>query len=89
MAQLMIYNLRAATAFTLLSSLLFGVLRVYKILPDDESTVVLGYSVFFFVITFWQRIRAAGPKNGQPANKEQLTISFQSVGPKQSLRFGS
>ena len=85
---MMIYNLRAATAFTLLSSLLFGVLRVYEILPDDESTVVLG-GVFFFVITFWQRIRAAGPKNGQPANKEQLTISFQSVGPKQSLRFGS
>ncbi|CAL1172213.1 unnamed protein product, partial [Cladocopium goreaui] len=54
---LMIYNLRAATAFTLLSSLLFGVLRVYEILPDDESTVVLGHGVFFFVITFWQRIR--------------------------------
>jgi hypothetical protein len=57
----MIYNLRAATAFTLLSSFLFGVLRVYEILPDDESTVVLGHGVFFFVITFWQRIRAAGP----------------------------
>lgn len=54
---LMIYNLRAATIFTLLSSLLFGVLRVYEILPDNESTVILGYGVFFFVMTFWQRIR--------------------------------
>eukprot|EP00435_Cladocopium_sp_Y103_P059233 s1102_g21.t1 len=54
---LMIYNLRAATAITLLSSLLFGVLRVYEILPDNESTVVMGYCVFFFVMTFWQRIR--------------------------------
>ena len=71
----MIYNLRAATAITLLASLLFGVLRVYEILPDNESTVVMGYCVFFFVMTFWQRIRAAGP-NGQPANKEQLTISI-------------
>ena len=67
---MMIYNLRAATVFTLLSSLLFGVLRVYEILPDNESTVILGYGVFFFVMTFWQRIRAAGLKNGQPAEVE-------------------
>ena len=58
-AQVMIYNLRAATFITLLSSLLFGVLRVYQILPDDERTVALGYAVFLLVMCFWQRVREA------------------------------
>ncbi|CAE7642041.1 RE2 [Symbiodinium sp. CCMP2456] len=54
---LIVYNSRAAFLTCLVVSVLIGVLRGCKVLPDEGWTVVLGHGTYLFVFAFWQRLR--------------------------------
>lgn len=58
MSLLVLYNSRAAFLSSLLVSLSVGILRVAELIPDGLWPTLLAYSVFPFVLFFWQRIRS-------------------------------
>ncbi|CAE7266854.1 unnamed protein product [Symbiodinium sp. CCMP2456] len=54
---LIVYNSRAAFLACLVISVLVGVLRGYRVLPDEGWTVVIGHGSYLLVFLFWQRLR--------------------------------
>jgi len=58
MSLLVLYNSKAAFLSSLLVSLCVGMLRAAKFIPDGFWPTLLAYSVFPFVLFFWQRIRS-------------------------------
>ncbi|CAK9024985.1 unnamed protein product [Durusdinium trenchii] len=55
---LMVFNSRAATVVSLLTSLLVGVLRVCDYLPDELWTTSIPCLAYLVVFCFWQRMRS-------------------------------
>lgn len=58
MSLLVLYNSKAAFLSSLLVSLCVGMLRAAQFIPDGFWPTLLAYSVFPFVLFFWQRIRS-------------------------------
>ena len=54
---LMVFNSGPAFAISFLVSVLVGTLRAHRVIPDQAWTLSIVYAVYFFIFSFWQRIR--------------------------------
>ncbi|CAE7222837.1 unnamed protein product [Symbiodinium natans] len=54
---LMMFNVRAASTACMVVSIAVGILRAYRIIPDERWTELFPLGIFYILLFFWQHLR--------------------------------